>query len=153
MALLRRCLVIFLAFLAASLAASIVIAIGVSIVVLITQGSQLEAGLVGAAAGTVPVMVPFVAITALLPTVIVVTFAEVRRSRSFWFYLIGGVAIAIVSLLEFAFFIFLAGLVKGPYRPINASTLIFLIAGVAAGLVYWALAGRDAGRWREQPRT
>jgi uncharacterized membrane protein len=137
----------FLAFLVASAAATVVV-----VVALMSMDSRLDAEALRAWAGAAPMMLPFVAATALVPTVIVVTFAEVRRMRSFWFYAIGGVAIAIVSLLEFAFVLSLAGLVKGPYRPLNAFTLIFLVAGVAAGLVYWTLAGRNAGRWRE-PRA
>jgi hypothetical protein len=79
---------------------------------------------------------------ALLPFLLVVALAEGFRLRSALFYALAGGALALV-------------LTFGSALGINVSQIfvrdreIMVVAGLLAGLVYWAIAGRYAGAWRK----
>ena len=82
----------------------------------------------------------------LLPAMLVIAIAEGFRLRSMLLYAIVGGASGLVSYYG-----------GGPGAHPEPSDIglalpreaeIVAAAGILAGLVYWALAGRNAGRWR-----
>ena len=81
---------------------------------------------------------------ALLPFILIVALAERLRLRSALFCALAGGALALA-------------LTFGSYLGLNVSNIymrdreIMVGAGIIAGLVYWAIAGRNAGAWRKAP--
>jgi hypothetical protein len=83
----------------------------------------------------------FTTVIAFVPSIIVIIIAEALSLRSLFFYaLAGGIGGLLYGLT------FPAAAANGFDRTVE----ITLAAGVAAGLVYWLVAGRTAGLWREQ---
>jgi hypothetical protein len=147
MALIVRLFVIFLAFLAACLAAGIIV-VGA---VLFPELSNLADGVVDQRAFDVVIGVGFIFISgfALLPATIIALITEAFSIRGVLAYAIGGGLVGLACYL---------GLV-----PFDTETLrfegivrrhleIMTGAGIVAGLVYWVIAGRSAGAWREPRR-
>jgi hypothetical protein len=85
-----------------------------------------------------------VAFFAFLPALILILLAENFAWRSVLFYTLAGAAIGL-----FYGFV-LPGEGPGPFY-IARSTELIAGAGIAAGLVYWLIAGRNAGAWRVSP--
>jgi hypothetical protein len=85
-----------------------------------------------------------VAFFAFLPALILILLAENFAWRSVLFYPIAGAAIG----LFYGFVLPSEG--PGPFY-IARSTELIAGAGIAAGLVYWLIAGRHAGAWRQLP--
>jgi hypothetical protein len=91
----------------------------------------------------------FVSGFALLPALIVVLVTEAFYIRSALAYALGGAAVGLACYL---------GLV--PFDPatmrfdgiVRRHLEIMTGAGIVGGLVYWLIAGRNAGAWREPPR-
>jgi hypothetical protein len=91
----------------------------------------------------------FVSCFALLPAMIVVAITEAFYIRSALAYAVGGGVVGLACYL---------GLV--PFDPatlrfdgiIRRHLEIMTGAGIVAGMVYWLIAGRNAGAWRE-PRN
>src|SRR5262249_43434201 len=79
---------------------------------------------------------------ALIPAMLLIAIAEGFRLRSVLFYAFAGGAIALLWYFGF----------DPAYRPeyLTRESEIFAAAGIAAGLAYWALAGRKAGAWRTE---
>jgi hypothetical protein len=135
---LGRVLVIAFAFLVASAAAALVLTIGG---VASDWGDVL---VLGADTVGLSVMVGLGAVLisgfALLPMLLVILIAESFGWRSVLFYAAAGLALALLSRY-------------GSPEPPMPSGLregeIMAGAGIAGGLVYWVLAGRNAGKWRE----
>src|SRR5262249_59215588 len=86
---------------------------------------------------------------ALLPAMIIALITEAFNIRSALAYAVGGGLVGLACYL---------GLV-----PFDTDTLrfegivqrhleIMTGAGIVAGIVYWMIAGRSAGAWREPPR-
>lgn len=92
----------------------------------------------------------FVSGFALLPALIVVLITEAFSIRSILAYALGGAAVGLACYL---------GLVpfdSGSMRfdgIVRRHLEIMTGAGIVAGLVYWVIAGRNAGAWREPPRA
>jgi hypothetical protein len=85
-----------------------------------------------------------------LPAFLVMLIAESFKLRSILFYALAGAAIGLM------------------YSPLGAGfaqwwtefndqvisrrpTELMVAAGIGGGIVYWAIAGRNAGKWREYP--
>jgi hypothetical protein len=85
---------------------------------------------------------------ALLPALIVVLITEAFYIRSILAYAVGGALVGAACYL---------GLV--PFDPqtmqfdgiVRRHLEIMTGAGIVAGLIYWMIAGRTAGAWREPP--
>jgi hypothetical protein len=85
----------------------------------------------------------------LLPAMIVVAITEAFYIRSVLAYAIGGGLVGLACYL---------GLI--PFDPatlrfdgiVRRHLEIMTGAGIVAGLVYWMIAGRNAGAWRQPPR-
>ena len=145
MALIGRFFVILFAFLAACLAAGMIV-VGA---VLFPEFTDLGIGNIDPAINVV-IGVGFIFISgfALLPAMIVAAITEAFLLRSVLAYAIGGALVGAACYL---------GLI-----PFDTETMrfdgiirrhleIMTGAGIVAGLVYWMIAGRNAGRWRLPP--
>jgi hypothetical protein len=147
MALIGRLFIILIGFLAAALAAGMII-IGA---VMFPEFSDLGSGPVDPGALNIVLGFGLIFISgfALLPAMIVVAITEAFYIRGALTYAVGGGIVGLACYL---------GLV-----PFDTETLrfegivrrhleIMTGAGIVAGLVYWMIAGHNAGAWREPPR-
>ena len=148
MALIGRLFVVFFAFLAACFAAGMIV-VGA---VLYPEFSDLGGGPIDQ--GAIDVVLGFgfgfifLSGFALLPALVVVLITEAFYIRSVLVYAVGGAIVGAACYL---------GLV-----PFDTETLqfdgivrrhleIMTGAGIVAGLIYWMIAGRTAGAWRDPP--
>jgi hypothetical protein len=76
----------------------------------------------------------------LVPALFVIAICEALRIRNLFAYLTFGV------FISFSLALYAIGLSNTGDR-INIA--IAIVIGAAAGLTYWRIAGRNAGRWRE----
>jgi hypothetical protein len=148
MALLGRIFVVMFAVLVASLAAGVAIAVGL-------LGPQWHAFSGDAfERGTFTVIMVtgavFTGAIGLLPLAILIGIAEAFKIRSLLIHALAGVAVFMLGYYG-------TGLAPPSYEesidrpppPVRHDTEVAMAAGVVFGLSYWALAGRNAGRWRE----
>jgi hypothetical protein len=145
MALIGRLIVILFAFLVSCLAAGMII-IGA---VLFPELTDLGIGQIDPAVNII-VGLGFIFISgfALLPAMIVAAITEAFYIRNVLVYAVGGALVGAACYL---------GLI--PFDPdtmsfdgiIRRHLEIMTGAGIVAGLVYWMIAGRNAGAWREPP--
>ena len=146
MALIGRLFVILFGFLAASLVAGMIV-VGA---IMFPEFSDLGAGPVDPGALNVLLGFGFIFVSgfALLPAAIVVAITEAFYIRGALTYAVGGGIVGLACYL---------GLV-----PFDSETLrfegivrrhleIMTGAGIVAGVVYWMIAGRNAGAWRKPP--
>ena len=143
MALIGRILIILVAFFAASLAAGIVLVFSI---VFPEWGSSRF----GFDEGSFPVVatIGFVLIGSFgfLPALIIALVTEALNVRSALVYATGGAILGALSYLGIARFDpDTMTMVDGVRREVE----IMAGAGIVAGLVYWLIAGRNAGEWRK----
>src|ERR1700759_5800478 len=144
MALIGRLFVIFFGFLAACLVAGMIVVTAV----LFPDFSDLGAGPVDQSVIDIMIGFGFIFISgfALLPAMIIALITEAFSIRGVLTYAIGGGLVGLACYL---------GLV-----PFDTETLrfegivrrhleIMTGAGIVAGVIYWMIAGRNAGAWRE----
>ena len=147
MSLIGRLFAILFGFLAASLVAGAIV-VGA---VLFPEFSDVAVGQIDPSALNVVLGFGFIFISgfALLPAMIIVAITEAFYIRSALAYAIGGGAVGLACYL---------GLI-----PFDTATLrfdgivrrhleIMTGAGIVAGVVYWMIAGRNAGAWRSPTR-
>jgi hypothetical protein len=147
MALIGRLFVIFFAFLVACLVAGMIV-VGA---VLYPEFSDLATGPIDQSALNIVLGFGFIFISgfALLPALIVMLITEAFYIRGVLTYAVGGALVGAACYL---------GLI--PFDPntlqfdgiVHRHLEIMTGAGIVAGLVYWLIAGRSAGAWREPPR-
>jgi hypothetical protein len=147
MALIGRLFVILFGFLASCLVAGMIV-VGA---VLYPELSDLDTGPIDQSAVNVVLGFGFIFLSgfALLPALIVVLITEAFYVRGVLTYAVGGAIVGAACYL---------GLV--PFDPttlqfdgiVRRHLEIMTGAGIVAGLVYWLIAGRTAGAWREPPR-
>jgi len=145
MALLVRIIVIFVGFVAASLAAAgVVIA-----AVLMPEWSDINLGLDDTTMSLI-VTFGFIFISgfALLPAMIVALITEAFAIRSVVVYALGGAVIGAGCYLSLVPFdttsMSFVGIIRRELEVLTG-------AGIVAGFVYWLIAGRNAGAWRNPP--
>ena len=146
MALIGRLFVILFGFFAACLVAGIIVVSAV----LFPEFSDLGTGPIDQSALNIVLGFGFIFISgfALLPAMIVVAITEAFYVRGALTYAVGGGVVGLACYL---------GLV--PFDPatlrfdgiVRRHLEIMTGAGIVAGLVYWMIAGRNAGAWREPP--
>ena len=146
MALIGRLFVILFAFLAACLVAGIIV-VGA---IMFPELSDLGAGPVDPGALNILLGFGFIFVSgfALVPALIVVLITEAFNIRGVLTYEVGGGLVGLACYL---------GLV--PFDPgtlsfegiVRRHLEILTGAGIVAGVVYWMIAGRSAGAWREPP--
>src|SRR6202012_5208267 len=147
MALIGRLFVILFAFLVACFVAGMIV-VGA---IMFPEFSDLGAGPVDPGALNILLGFGFIFVSgfALLPAMIVVAITEAFYVRGALTYEVGGGIVGLACYL---------GLV-----PLDTETLrfegivrrhleIMTGAGIVAGMVYWMIAGRNAGMWRLPPR-
>jgi hypothetical protein len=144
MALIGRLFVILFAFLAACLVAGMIV-IGA---VLFPEFTDLGIGNIDPAVNVV-IGLGFIFISgfALLPALLVAAITEAFYIRSVLAYAVGGALVGAACYL---------GLI--PFDPdtmrfdgiVRRHLEIMTGAGIVAGLIYWLIAGRNAGAWRER---
>ena len=147
MALIGRLFVILFGFLAACLAAGMIV-VGA---VLYPEFSDLATGPIDQSAINIVLGFGFIFLSgfALLPALIVVLITEAFYVRSALAYAVGGAIVGAACYLGLS-----------PFDPatmhfegiVRRHLEIMTGAGIVAGLVYWMVAGRSAGAWREPPR-
>ncbi len=92
----------------------------------------------------------FVGAVAFLPAMVVIVIAEAARLRNFLYYGVGGALVALASYYGSDISMRLENTTD--VTPVGNALQLAAAAGIIGGLVYWLIAGRNAGRWRE-PRA
>lgn len=146
MSLIVRLFVIFFAFCVACMVGGAI----VTFAILFPELSAMDTGAVNPDALNVLIGFGFIFFSgfALIPALVVVVITEAFKIRSVVAYALGGALVGLACYL---------GLI-----PYDTTTMTFdgivrrhlevmTGAGIVAGLIYWAIAGRNAGAWR-QPR-
>lgn len=146
MALIGRLFVIFLGFCAACLVGGAIVVFSI----LFPELSALDTGVIDPNTINILLGFGFIFISgfALIPAVLVVLITEAFYIRSVIVYALGGAFVGLACYL---------GLI--PYDPatmtfdgiVRRHLEVMTGAGIIAGLIYWVIAGRNAGAWR-QPR-
>jgi hypothetical protein len=149
----RRLLKVILAYAAASLVAGAILAVAL----VYRPGAplgQVDVDFVEIAALFLSVVSGFVALLALIPTLAVGIYAERNGIRSPVFYAVAGAGIGLCALGLYALVLVLgAGGGFGDTFPsddaataffvfLGAALVAVVLAGIAGGLTYWAIAGR-----------
>jgi hypothetical protein len=150
MSLVGRVFVIFFAFLAASMAAGMTIAFGLlGTGWPMLHGDPVERGWFW---GVAVIGSGSAAVASFLPLLLLIVVAETFRLRSVLLYALAGVGIMLLAYYG-------SGL-GNPYEesidhagPLTRNVELVIAAGAVFGLVYWLLAGRKAGAWRDRRRT
>jgi hypothetical protein len=146
MTLIGRLFVILFAFFAACLVAGIVV-VGA---IMFPEFSDLGAGPVDPGVLNIVLGFGFIFVSgfALVPAMIVVLITEAFYVRSALAYAVGG------GLVGLACYLGLVPFDPGQFRfegIVRRHLEIMTGAGILAGLVYWMIAGRNAGAWRVPP--
>jgi hypothetical protein len=149
MSLIGRILVIIFALIASSIAVGVAIAIGL-------LGPQWHAlsGDIGERAtfwGVAFFGTAFTGTIGLLPLVILIVLAETFRIRSLLINTAAGAVLIVAGYYS-------SGLARPSYEesidhpppPIPHQVQIAAAAGAVGGFIYWFIAGRNAGRWRDR---
>jgi hypothetical protein len=89
----------------------------------------------------------FVGAVAILPAALLIVISEAARLRSFLFYGVGGALVGLASYYGSDISVRLENTTDVP--PVANALQLVAAAGIIGGLVYWLIAGRNAGRWRE----
>jgi len=142
-----RMLAVILAYALACIAASIVLTIGTLTPywndwsALAPQSPELQSAAlwVVIALGTA-----VIAVVAVLPTLLVIVLAEGFAWRSIVVYAALGGLLALVLRYGLDF----AGYIGAPGSDVAREREVLAAAGIAGGLVYWLVAGRNAGAWK-----
>jgi hypothetical protein len=147
MALIGRLFVILFGFLAACLVAGMIV-VGA---VLFPEFSDLGTGPIDQGALKIVLGFGFIFVSgfALLPAMIVAAITEAFYIRGALTYAVGGALVGLACYLSLI-----------PFDPATLSfegivhrhLEIMTGAGIVAGVIYWMIAGRNAGAWREPPR-
>ncbi len=148
MSLIGRIFVIFFAVMVASLACGIAIAVGV-------LGPQWQATSGDVGERVVFWSTAFFGATAtggagLLPLLILIVLGETFKIRSLLANAAGGAAMLLIAYYGSGLATPYEESIDHPPPAISREVEIAAAAGAVFGLVYWAIAGRRAGRWRER---
>ena len=140
MVLIARVFVVILAFLVACIAAATVVMFA-----FLTLG-QTDFARLATDPAAILVVIGLSSVTlsgyALLPSMLIVALAEGFQLRSASFYALAGGAVAFVLTFGSVFGISVS-------QIFVRDRAIMVGAGVLAGFIYWAIAGRNADAWRK----
>jgi hypothetical protein len=147
MALIGRLFAIVFVFAAACFVAGLIVVIAI----LFPEFSDLGDGPIDQGALNVVIGFGFIFVSgfALLPALLIALITEVFSIRSVLAYAIGGGVVGLACYL---------GLI--PFDPetfhfegiVRRHLEIMTGAGIVGGVIYWMIAGRNAGAWRRPPR-
>jgi hypothetical protein len=85
--------------------------------------------------------------SAILPALVVVVISEAARLRHFLYYGVAGALVGLASYYGSDISVRLENTTD--VAPVGNSLQLAAAAGIIGGIVYWLIAGRNAGRWRE----
>lgn len=142
MAILVRLFAIAIAYLLACTAAATVFTLGT----LSAAGDDVASLDIPSVAlwSVIGVSAAVMAALALLPALLVIALSEGFAWRSIILYgVLGG-----VLALTLGYGIDFAGYLGGPQSIVVREREVLAASGIAGGLVYWLVAGRNAGAWR-----
>ncbi len=131
----KRLLTILLGYVAATLAGAVIPIGGYMLLGYVRYGKDVE-----------PLLIPVVAFAfvsaaglSLLPAVTIIALTEVFAVQAVSAYVLFGVLVFVGCTLYLV-----------PHEVLNLAVLSAMTSGgIVAGLVYWKIAGRNAGRWRQ----
>jgi len=89
----------------------------------------------------------YVGAVAFMPALLVIVIAEAARLRNFLYYGVGGALVGLASYFGTDISVRLENTTD--VTPVANALQLAAAAGIIGGLVYWLVAGRNAGRWRE----
>jgi len=92
----------------------------------------------------------FTGAVGLLPLAIMIAIAESFKIRSLLVHAAAGAAMLVIGYYGSGLSRPYEESIDRPPPPVAREVEIAAAAGVVFGLVYWAIAGRRAGRWRER---
>jgi hypothetical protein len=144
--LIARVLVVIGSFLLASLVAATLIAVGV---LLPEWADSTVLAAPATAAAVIGHFTLLLARAGLVPFGMLIALAEGFRLRSPFLYVGAAVGGMIALYYGFGF----AQRTATAAVPMRRELEIMIGAGIAAGFLYWLLAGRKAGAWRESRRA
>jgi hypothetical protein len=146
MALLGRILVIVFALLLGSLAAGAVLVLALLLPGRVDlPADTLDGGILAVLIGVGAI---FFSAVGLVPALLTAIAAEALGIRSVLVYAAAGALTGFLTYWNLGWLDFdLLGLDGFARREVE----ILIASGIAAGTVYWAVAGRNAGRWRDHP--
>ncbi len=146
MSLIGRLIVIFIGFLFACFVGGMIVVVAL----LFPEFADLGAGPIDQGAIDILLGFGFIFVSgfALVPAMLIAAITEAFYIRSALAYAVGGGVVGLACYL---------GLV--PFHPetlqfegiVRRHLEIMTGAGIAAGVVYWMIAGRNAGLWRRPP--
>ena len=148
MALIGRLFVIAFAFLLACFIAGAIVVVAI----LFPEISAIDVAGIDPEALNVILGFGFIFVSgfALIPAVAVVTITEAFDVRGVLSYAIGGAAVGLACYLGLVPFDTEAmrfdGIVRRHLEVVTG-------AGIVGGLIYWLIAGRNAGRWKQPQRV
>jgi phosphotransferase system glucose/maltose/N-acetylglucosamine-specific IIC component len=145
MSLFGRIIVIFFALIAAIVAAGIVLAIGI----IAPDWSGVDSDPFERVSFFIVSFfaTSFVGAVAMLPALVVVIISEAARLRNFLYYGVGGALVGLASYYGSDISVRLENTTD--VAPVGNALQLAAAAGIVGGIVYWLIAGRNAGRWRE----
>ncbi|GAB5507195.1 MAG: hypothetical protein JJ969_00810 [Rhizobiaceae bacterium] len=85
----------------------------------------------------------FISYYAFLPSAVLITISEMRAIRSWLYFALSGGAVALCVVVLRA----MDRTADSAVVPVDAVTIA---AGLAGGIAYWLIAGRNAGGWRQR---
>jgi hypothetical protein len=143
MSLIGRLFVVAFAFVVACLVGGAIVVVAI----LFPELSALDTGVLDPNAVSILLGFGFIFFSgfALIPALVILVVTEAYGIRSVLAYALGGALVGLACYL---------GLI--PYDPATMSfdgvvrrhLEVMTGAGIVAGLIYWVIAGRNAGRWR-----
>lgn len=89
----------------------------------------------------------FVGAYSFVPALLLIVLSEAAKFRSFLYYGFAGAAIGLVAYFGSNIGVELENTTD--ITPVRFPLQLAAAAGIIGGLVYWLIAGRSAGRWRE----
>jgi H+/Cl- antiporter ClcA len=93
----------------------------------------------------------FVGASAFVPAALLIMVSEALRLRSLLYYAAAGAVVGLASYFGSNVELRLENTTD--VTPVFHPLQLAAAAGIIGGLVYWLLAGRNAGRWREKPKA
>ena len=138
---LSRIVVIIVALIVASLAAGVALVIGIIAPDMDSDRVERVSFFVGSFFAT-----GFYGAVAIVPALVLIGLGEALRMRSFIYYGAAGVVVAVASYYGCNISAMLENTTDVP--PVEHALLLAAGAGIIGGVVYWLIAGRQAGGWR-----
>lgn len=142
-----RLVMITIGFIAAAMTAGVLIAFMTKVITPSEVGQLSDTGFDAGLIILAMALASIAGYVAFFPAMLIIIFSELSQRRSWLYYAIcGGVTAALTPLIITLF--------KDSERQSDYETFAMTVAaGMIAGIVYWLVAGRNAGNWLPQKQT